>query len=121
MPRDRAQRRGHPLAGHMPRQLKPINQLIPQVLPTRAHAVHSRQYLRLNSPQRSVVQRGDHAAWAFPCPSGQWNTARSNMEGYRYARNTLSPSILHRHGNNVLPCYLLVVVSSIAADDAARP
>ena len=46
MPRDRAQRRSHPLAGHVPRLVEPINQLIPQVLPIRARAVHSRQYLR---------------------------------------------------------------------------
>jgi hypothetical protein len=51
----------------MPRLLEPINQLIPQVLPIRANAVHSRQYLRPSRPQRSVVQRGDHAAWALPC------------------------------------------------------
>jgi hypothetical protein len=45
MPWDRAKRRGHPLARHMPRLLESSNQLIPQVLPIRARVFHSRQYL----------------------------------------------------------------------------
>ena len=41
---------------HKPRDATPF-QLIPQVLPIRARAVHSRQYLRTRCPQPRVVQR----------------------------------------------------------------
>jgi hypothetical protein len=67
----------------MPRLPQPINQLIPQVLPIRVRVFHSRQYLRPSDPQRRVVHRGNHAAWALPSPSDHSNTAETNMEGYQ--------------------------------------
>jgi len=52
----------------MPRQLEPINQLIPQMLPIRARTLHSHQYLRLTCPQRSVVHRWGPRCLGTPLP-----------------------------------------------------
>jgi hypothetical protein len=53
------------------------------VLLIRVRVFHSRQYLRPSDPQRRVVHRGNHAAWALPSPSDHSNTAETNMEGYQ--------------------------------------
>ena len=50
VPADRAKRRGHSLAGHMPRLSEFTNQLIPQLLQIRVHADHSSQSLHLSRP-----------------------------------------------------------------------
>ena len=61
----------------------------------------------------------DAETGALECNSHRLSTDKRHY--VKYARNTLSADIVHGViTNNVLPSYLLVVVSSIAADDAAR-